>query len=360
MKYWLAPLVLFSATSIYACSGTSTTPNNPSDSGTEEEDATTDEDSGTPDAEDKDSYVDPGPKSCDPYELRKQALEVFIGPTGFEKLVVAKLKAAQSSIDIMIYQIGTTAIVNEIVAAHKRGVKVRVIQDRNQTKYGKPQLVAGGVDVKDSPAEFNHYHPKVLILDKKEALVMSMNLTDFSTKGERNYGVVDKSAGDIEDLQKIFERDWTGSGDVDLSCTQLVVSPQNAKARLVDLIKKAKTTLDLSVMYITERDTFAAVLERAKAGVAVRVLLANPAWIADNANTAATLKAASIPVKYFTAYDLHAKLIISDGVAFIGSENFSYNALTSNREVGVFASETSEIAKTRKQFEADFAAGVEP
>ena len=113
-------------------------------------------------------------------------------------------------------------------------------------------------------------------------------------------------------------------------------------------------------MYITEKDTFAAVLERAKAGVAVRVLLANPAWIANNADTAATLKAASIPVKYFTAYDLHAKLIISDGVAFIGSENFSYNALTSNREVGVFASETTEIAKTRKQFEADFAGGVEP
>lgn len=52
----------------------------------------------------------------------------------------------------------------------------------------------------------------------------------------------------------------------------------------------------------------------------------------------------------------HAKLIISDGVAFVGSENFSQTALTRNRELGALVFEPASAAKILQQFDADWAA----
>ncbi len=86
-----------------------------------------------------------------------------------------------------------------------------------------------------------------------------------------------------------------------------------------------------------------AVVARAKAGVEVRALLADPAWMEDNTATAVELATSSIPVRFLKSLDLHAKLVASDDVAFIGSENVSANSLDRNREIGI--SPTNEAAR---------------
>ena len=65
------------------------------------------------------------------------------------------------------------------------------------------------------------------------------------------------------------------------------------------------------------------------------MLLANPEWIDNNPATAAELKAAGVQTRYLYAAELHAKLVIADGVALVGSENMSFNSLENNREVGM-------------------------
>ena len=77
--------------------------------------------------------------------------------------------------------------------------------------------------------------------------------------------------------------------------------------------------------------------------------------------TASTyLKAAGIPTKYLYKYELHAKLIIADGVAFVGSENLSYTSLNKNREVGIFVTEKGPAATIQSTFNSDWSAGVNP
>jgi phosphatidylserine/phosphatidylglycerophosphate/cardiolipin synthase-like enzyme len=53
---------------------------------------------------------------------------------------------------------------------------------------------------------------------------------------------------------------------------------------------------------------------------------------------------------------LHSKLIIADGVAFVGSENMSQTALSRNREVGVFVTEPAAQAVIASAFESDWTA----
>jgi phosphatidylserine/phosphatidylglycerophosphate/cardiolipin synthase-like enzyme len=302
-------------------------------------------------------------ESCDPYEPRQPPLELFIGPVGLESLIIEHIDAAQLSIDVSMYQFTRWNIRDALIAAHSRGVALRVLLDGAQADVNgqvRTALEGAGIEVKDSPQEFTHFHTKYLIVDRMEALVMSANFITYSMEGERNYGVIDRATDDLTDLQAIFDRDWSGSGALDLSCTRLIVSPENARERLLALIGGAQASLDFASMYISDAEVLAAIKNRAQAGIPTRVLLANPAWIDDNVATAQELEAAGAEAKYFMSLDLHAKLVVADGAAFVGSENLSYTSLNDNREAGVFVTEADALAEVKTQYTADWNAGVSP
>jgi len=357
--------LVLAASSFSACSSSNSNPSEPAatdDSG----EAT---DSGTKKKKDagktSTTKTDSGPKQCDPYAVGNPSKTVFIGPSGLQTLLVNHIKSATQSIDIMIYELDAQGIVDALEEAQGRGVKVRFVIDHSdntvgENKKARDQLTAAGVEFTDAPPEFVYQHAKVMIFDGEKAIVMSANLNGYSMSSERNYGVVTTEVGEVADLQAVFDRDRAGGGDLSFSCSKLVVSPENSKERLLALIDSAKTSLDLELMYLTDNDIEAAVTARAAAGVSVRALLANPAWMKDNPATAALLQKASIPVKYYTKLEVHAKLLIADGIAFVGSENMSLNSLSSNREIGVFVSEPSLSETITKQFETDWAAGVDP
>jgi phosphatidylserine/phosphatidylglycerophosphate/cardiolipin synthase-like enzyme len=220
------------------------------------------------------------------------------------------------------------------------------------------QLQSAGVDVRDAPNSFEHAHAKIIFVDDVGAVVMSANLNAYSMVSERNYGIVNRDPADLDDIARIFDADFEGGAAVALDCTRLIVSPVNAKQRLLAFIGGAHTTLDLAVMYISDSQLKNAVKGRAQAGVVVRVLLADPAWISSNPNTAADLAAAGVAVRYLKAWELHAKLIVADNAAFIGSENLSWTALNKNREIGVLVTEAAPAASIASQFSQDWAAGV--
>jgi len=300
------------------------------------------------------------PPACDPYVARPSPPELLIGPTGLQQRLLDLMAGAQSRIDLMMYQLSTTPLIYGLTGAQERGVTVRVSLDYDQyaNQNAIDKLTAAGVEVRPAPAEFKHAHAKVMIVDGALAAVMSANMNSYSMQTERNYGVVDHDVQDVADLSAIFERDWAGSGDIDQSCTRLIVSPLNARQRLTALISGAQQSLDMAIMYLSDNQIEDAVIARAQSGVAVRVLLAHPEWIDSNPATAAELSAAGIATKYLYAYELHAKLIIADGVPFVGSENLSYTSLERNREVGMLLTEPEPVGEVLSQFESDWSAGV--
>lgn len=300
-------------------------------------------------------------ESCDPFEARTSAPEMWVLPDGFTQNVVDLADSATTTLDLMMYQFTIQAIADALVSAHQRGVVVRVLLDPDQgvNDSVRTKLTNAGIEVRDAPAEFSYAHAKVLVVDGERALVSSGNFNSYSASTERNYAVVDEATDDVADLLAIFEHDWSGAA-LDLSCTRLVVSPENARARLTQLIGSATTNLDLAVMYLSDYDLRDAVQARAMAGVPVRILLADPGWIDGNAQAAVDLQAMGAEVKFSVDYELHAKLIIADSTVFVGSENLSYTALNSNREVGVLITEEAPSALARQTFELDWANGVLP
>ncbi len=187
---------------------------------------------------------------------------------------------------------------------------------------------------------------------------MSANLNPDAMTNERNYGLVTRDPDDVADAQAIFNMDWAAGGGesvqvADLACTRLIVSPNNAKQRIVDFIKSAKTKLDVEAMYVAEDTVRMAIGAAKQRGVTVRVILETGS---DNAETRSYFTGLGIPVHAPGNFFLHAKLLIADGVAFVGSENFSLTALTKNRELGAMVFEPAAAAVIQQQFDADWAA----
>jgi phosphatidylserine/phosphatidylglycerophosphate/cardiolipin synthase-like enzyme len=291
--------------------------------------------------------------------------ELYVGPSGLETRLIGYIDGAQASLDLQMYLFTTDSLADAVVAAKNRGVDVRVLLDPDHE--GNPdvraQLQGAGVMVRDAPTSYPFSHAKYMIIDGDRAVIQSANFNYTSMSAERNYGIVDRDPADLADLQRVFDTDWNGPAaptQPDLSCSRLIVTPINARSRLVALMGSAAATLDVEVIYMSEPNIRTAVIDAHARGVAVRVLLANLSDYPDNAPTVDMLQAAGVPVKVSNGVDIHAKMIIADGVVFVGSQNMSTSALIQNREVGalVFEPGPAQIAIT--QFASDWTAGTTP
>ncbi len=296
---------------------------------------------------------------CSLTEPRATATEVFIGPTGLQTRLAGYIDSAQDSLWIQMYLFTVDELADRVVAAHDRGVEVRVLLDPDHE--GNPdvrgQFTGAGVPVRDASSMFEFSHAKYLVIDGDTAVIMSANFNYGATTSERNYGAVVTDPEDLADLVAIFDSDWTQQGFANLDCTRLLVSPVNSRMRVLQLVNAATDRLDLSVIYLSDSSVRTAVIQAHDRGVAVRVLLADTADFPDNIDTVTTLEGQGVPVRVVTSVDLHAKLILADGVALIGSQNMSSTSLSDNREVGVAVTDPGPVATIQAQFDADWAAG---
>lgn len=304
----------------------------------------------------------PDGTGCTALTPRETAVESFVGPTGLEARIGALIDGAQHTLDIQMYLWTVQSLANKVVAAKNRGVAVRIILDPDEAGNNnvEPIFTSGGVTWKNSSMLYTFSHAKYMLIDRETAVIMSMNFNVDAMRSERNYGIVDRDPEDVADVEAIFEQDWAMANGqapkpADLTCTRLVVSPTNSKARLLDHINSAQTTLDVELMYISEDAIRMAIGAAKSRGVAVRAILEDP-----NDESIPYLQGLGIPVRIADTFYLHSKLIIADEVAFVGSENMSFTSLTKNREVGALVFEPAPFQTIKSQFDTDWATETTP
>jgi cardiolipin synthase A/B len=298
---------------------------------------------------------DPGAPACDPLSPRTKPLVIAVQPEELASPFVAVINGAKTNIRVMVYQMGFGPVLDALEAKAKAGVKVRIIldyaqQDVNQ-KY-MDRLKLAGAEVIWSDTQFTYMHAKVIIADDSEAVVSTGNYYIGSIEKERNFAVRDTDPADLKVLGAIFDADYERKSP-DVSCTRLLVSPVNAKQRLLDFIASAKKEILVHSMQMADRDIRDALVAAKKNGVAVRLILADPGWIDANAEAAQFLATVGIESRW--RQHVHVKAITVDGTAsYVGSENMSWTSLTKNREVGLIVTEPQNVATVAKTFEGDW------
>ena len=307
-----------------------------------------------------DAAVDGPPGvGCTALTPRSVAPETYVAPSGLKTRIHALIDGAQESLDLQIYLFTVTDIADRIIAAKQRGVAVRVLFDPEHAGNSnvRGMFTSAGVSHRNMPTLYAFSHAKFMIIDGQKLVIMSNNFNIDAMSSERNYGMIDRDPDDIADAQAIYDMDWAAGGGeppmvADIGCTRLIVSPNNSKQRLLELISSAKQTLEVEALYVSEVTIRNAIGMAKQRGVTVRVVLEQSG---DNTDTIAYFRAQGIEVHEASTFYLHAKLIVADGVVFIGSENFSQSALTKNREMGALVFETGPAKAVRDQFDDDWA-----
>ena len=117
----------------------------------------------------------------DLYQPRNQVIDAFFFPNlDNVKKMQFYIKKAKKTIDLCIFSFSNDDLANEIIAAHKRGVKVRIITDDEamKNKGADAQRCSDeGIDVRTDSEQQYHMHNKYMIVDSAYVLTGSFNWT---------------------------------------------------------------------------------------------------------------------------------------------------------------------------------------
>lgn len=130
-----------------------------------------------------------------------------------ENNIISRLNSAKQ-IDIAVYSITNRNIVDAILAAHKRGAKVRVTTDRLQ-EQGKASLVKelidAGIPVRTNNTEHKIEHNKFAIFDGKEMESGSYNWTNSASKSNSENCMFFRQVGN--EFSNRYEHLWKLYGE---------------------------------------------------------------------------------------------------------------------------------------------------
>jgi phosphatidylserine/phosphatidylglycerophosphate/cardiolipin synthase-like enzyme len=293
----------------------------------------------------------------------ESGIRIIVEPDGQNGAqLVQAILGAQLSVHMTMYMLSDDATINALTSQKYAGREVEVVLNENlpsgsnETAYSK--LQSAGVDVRWSSSEFTYTHEKCVILDAKEAWIMTMNADYSAPRYNREYLAIDDLPGDVAEAEAVFEGDFAGSPPSSVS-GPLLVAPINAHAQLVSLAASAHATIDIEAEELSDDAFVSALTTAAAAGVAVRVVLSDMSRDSAQNSALSKLKGAGVQVVQLSSPYVHAKSMVVDGVtAYVGSENFSYGSLEDNRELGVVFAIPSEVAKVVAATSQDFAAGT--
>lgn len=296
--------------------------------------------------------------------FRAEALDgqLIVEPDDGDGTILREIGGATSSIDFTMYLFTERDLIDALKRAKSRGLRVRgMLEPRpygsgsgNDTLF--KELKAAGIEMAWTNPAFQLTHEKAMVLDNREALILTLNLTRSSFTKNREFGVVDRTPGDVAEVEAAFNADWSRRSFAP-SRPDLVWSPVNARAKTLGLIGSAQRSLDLFEEEMQDDQTEAAIVEAARRGVQVRVVM--PAAQGTNdANDAGVrrIEQGGARVRRIADPYVHAKAIVVDGATlFLGSENVSASSLDRNREAGIILNNPDMVRRVEEVFARDFA-----
>ena len=303
-------------------------------------------------------------------------VRLLVQPDDGVQPLIDLIDGAESSIRIKMYLWTPSRmdVVEALGRAVERGVNVRVLLER-EPAGGRPSMEVisalrdRGVELRLSkPFRFVFVHEKSMVVDDRIAWFGSGNLTGSTFKANREYMIVTDRPDWVAEIARVFDADWRGER-IDLSRARLVWSPDrvmrgvregNAREKVLDLIRGARSTLFLEQAGMVDEEVIAALEDAVQRGVNVR-LVGSPADPKENTYFvpgAERLREAGVQVRYLPSPYVHAKVIVADGnTALVGSINMSQTSMNANRELGAIltaADEPEAFFQLLRTMEADW------
>jgi len=282
--------------------------------------------------------------------------QLIIEPEMGRAPLLSAINNSQSSIDIVLYGLTDEDFIHALTSSKQQGKKVRVLLESNpylSTEENQPairQLKKADIATEANKHSFQLIHQKTFILDDKNAIVMTCNLTHGTFTNERNFALVITDPAMVQEISQVFNADWQGN-TVSLQHNNLIWSPDNSRRKLLHFIHDAQSSIKIYAQNITDYKMKGALVKAAKSGISVQVIL--PDTEKNNPHLD-YLRNAGVQLR-FSPYLIHAKVIVVDQHrAILGSMNFTKAGIDRNRELSVITDEPQVIQPLNNTFEQDW------
>jgi phosphatidylserine/phosphatidylglycerophosphate/cardiolipin synthase-like enzyme len=277
-------------------------------------------------------------------------MRLLIQPEDGIEPLLAAIKKAKKSIDIVIFRFDRAEIEAGLKDAAERGVSVSALiayanhgGEKGLRKL-EMRLLDAGVTVSRTADDLSRYHAKLLIVDRRVLFVLSFNFTHLDIDHSRGFGIVTKKRKLVEEALTLFKADCDRAS-YKAGLDTFVVSPINARKQLLALIHRAKKELLLYDPKIADPEMVRALSERASKGVDVRII------------GTVGRKTPHLKVRPMGGFRLHTRTIVCDRrEVFVGSQSLRKAELDSRREVGVIVRDSKVVNGVVNTFQADWGA----
>lgn len=268
---------------------------------------------------------------------------------GPDLALVAAMNEARLSLDVAVYSMSLESVRDALLAAHRRGVTVRIVMESGNMERSAPQrLTNAGIEIIGDRRE-GLMHNKFVIIDRAEVWLGSMNLTTSGTYEENNNLVRIRSTKVAEnylaEFNEMFEDDFFGPDTlantpnptltVDGIVIETYFSPDDRVGRrILELLKGAEKSIHFLAFSFTTDDFAETIISKARQGLTVAGVMDEGQFKSNTGGEFDNFKAASLSV-YLDGNpsNMHHKVFIIDQeIVIFGSYNFSASAENKNDE----------------------------
>ena len=291
---------------------------------------------------------------------------LVVMPDDSSQPILDAIQHASKSIRIKMFTFSDPQLLHAVIAAHRRGVKVRVMLNparrsgESENEKARKMLSEAAVAVTDSNPAFDVTHEKSMVVDDECAFVMSLNWATKNFTETRDYAVVTKHGHEVAEIIEGFEADWHRRKFNPGDHSHLIWCIGNGRQRIGQFIDEAKHSLWVE----NERYQDPVIIERLvranQRGVKVHVLARPPHHLkkeklVEGVGGLRIMDDVGIKVHKLKGLKLHAKLLFADGVrAIIGSINLAPGSFDSRRELAIEVHDDDIMERLHKTVHHDW------
>ncbi|GAC1443074.1 MAG: hypothetical protein NVSMB52_01010 [Chloroflexota bacterium] len=278
-----------------------------------------------------------------------------IEPDDGSRHLIRALDRARSAIFVEMYILTDHRVIRALQRASAQGVRVYVMLERHpygmglQPEHLADELLASEIMVRWSPPQYLLTHAKTVVIDDRIGIISSANFSRSAFSRNRDLLIFLTRGMEVRDLSALFRADWDRLS-VTMTDPNLIISPDDSRAKITSLIRCARHTLSIYAEEVGDVRTESLLVREAATGVHVRLILA---W-GQTPSAARYLTRGGVRVRQLRKPYIHAKMLLVDAaLAFVGSENLSTQSLDRNREVGALI-RGSQLTRLSHVFDKDW------
>ncbi len=285
---------------------------------------------------------------------------IIILPDDTGQSIIEAIHAAEKIIRIKMFLFSDPGLINAVIAARNRGVKVKVMLNPNR-RNGEEEnedtrkiLEEAGIEVRDSNPSFIITHEKSMIIDDQKAFIKSLNWETKNLTETRDYAIITTHPHEVEEITMCFEADWHRKEFDPGENSRLIWCSLNGRARIARFIDETKHTLFVQ----NERFQDLVIIERlvhaASRGVKVHVMARPPHTLkveklVEGVGGLRIMDDVGIKIHKLKSLKLHGKMLLADGCrAIVGSINLTPGSFDHRRELAIEVHDTEVIERLEK------------